>query len=255
MSNKIALVTGASRGIGRAIAQRLHADGFTVYGTYAGSKAKAEELRVELGRGKMFQVQLNDPARVSAFINELKDETIDVLVNNAGVFEYEDFDNFDMAIWNEVMQINLHAVVQLSTHLNFNDGGAIVNISSLDGMVAAYDSMAYGASKAALINLTQSLAVNYAPRNLRVNSLAPGWINTEMNAVCDISDSVQWCPMGRDGEPEEVASVVSFFCGKDASFVTGQTLVVDGGYGLVDPVIKIDSDRLRAERAAEKASS
>ena len=248
MSKKIALVTGASRGIGRCIAKRLNDDDYTVYGTYLSSKSKMEELLKELGRGEMFQLQLNDPVKVSAFVEEMKDVEFSVLINNAGIFEYEDFDNFDMKVWREVLQVNLDAIVELSTHLKIADGGAIVNISSLDGMVAAYDSISYAASKAALINLPQSLAVNYAPRNIRVNGIAPGWINTEINDDCDIASSPEWCPMKRDGEPEEIASVASFFCVQDASFVTGQTLVVDGGIGLVDPVLKLESDGLRANR-------
>jgi 3-oxoacyl-[acyl-carrier protein] reductase len=250
---KTALVTGASRGIGRAIAERLAADGCTVIGTYAGNKTAADEVATRLD-ARMLQVDFGEQDSVASLLEQLGDIEIDVLVNNAGVFEYEDFEHFDMALWRKVMRINLDAIVELTTSLRAQicDGGAIVNISSLDACVAAYDSMSYAASKAALINLTQSLAVNLAPRGVRVNGIAPGWIETDMNADSDISDSVSWTPMGRDGQTAEVASVVSFFCSADASFVTGQTLIVDGGYGLVDPVIKIDSDRLRNERKERK---
>jgi len=246
---KTAIVTGASRGIGRAITERLTSDGYTVIGTYAGNKAAADEV-AELTGAVMHQVDFATADAVAKFVEAIGNISLDVLVNNAGIFEYEDFDAFDMSLWRRVMQVNLDAVVDLSTALRsrFNDGGAIVNISSLDGYVAAYDSMSYAASKAALVNLTQSLAVNFAPLGVRVNGIAPGWIETDMNANSDISDSVEWTPMKRDGQASEVASVVSFFCSPDSSFVTGQTLIVDGGYGLVDPVIKNDSDRLRAER-------
>lgn len=246
---KKAIVTGASRGIGRAIAERLTRDGYAVIGTYAGNKAAADEVAEATGAA-MHQVDFSAAGAVAGFVEAIGNSSIDVLVNNAGIFEYEDFDTFDMSLWRRVMQVNLDAIVDLSTGLRprFNDGGAIVNISSLDGYVAAYDSMSYAASKAALVNLTQSLAVNFAAQGVRVNGIAPGWIETDMNAESDISDSVAWTPMKRDGQASEVASVVSFFCSSDASFVTGQTLIVDGGYGLVDPVIKKDSDRLRADR-------
>lgn len=248
MRKKRALVTGASRGIGRAIAERLAADGYDIIGTYAGNKAAADEVAAALGDARMLQADFSAPGVAAALAAEVGE--VDVLVNNAGIFEYEDFENFDMALWRQVLQVNLDSIVELTTALrpHIRDGGSVVNISSLDGYVAAYDSMSYAASKAALINLTQSLAVNFAPQGVRVNGIAPGWIETDMNADADISDSVEWTPMRRDGQPAEIASVVSFFCSDDASFVTGQTLVVDGGYGLVDPVIKADSDRLRAER-------
>ena len=211
----------------------------------------ADSLLSEIGQGKMIQSDFGAVGSIEQLVEEIGETPLHGVVNNAGIFEFEDFEDFDMDLWRRVLQVNLTAIVELSTALRprLVSGAAIVNISSLDGYVAAFDSMAYAASKAALINLTQSLAVNYGPMGIRVNGIAPGWIETEINDVADIADSPDWTPLKRNGQPEEIASVVSFFCSADSSFVTGQTLVVDGGYGLIDPIIKLDSDRLRAERS------
>jgi NAD(P)-dependent dehydrogenase (short-subunit alcohol dehydrogenase family) len=246
-----AVVTGASRGIGKAIAQRLAGDGYSIVGTYVRDAEAAASVALTTG-AEMVQVDLGDPDQISRLLEVLAERPIHAMVNNAGVFSYEDADNFDLGLWRSVMSVNLDAIVHLTLGIQSQlvDGAAVVNISSLDGFVAAYDSMAYAASKAAVNNLTQSLAVHLGPRGIRVNAIAPGWIETDMNADTDLSDSTEWTPLGRNGHPDEIAGVVSFLCGPDSSFVAGQTLVVDGGYGCNDPVIKLDSDRLRAERKA-----
>jgi NAD(P)-dependent dehydrogenase (short-subunit alcohol dehydrogenase family) len=130
------------------------------------------------------------------------------------------------------------------------DGGSIVMVASTDGMVGSYASMAYAASKAALINLTRSLACNFGPRNIRVNAVAPGWIKTDMTTEGS-SDSAAVTPLGRDGTADEVANVISFLASDKASFVTGATIVVDGGYTSSDPIMLNEARHFQASKAGQ----
>ncbi len=251
---KIALVTGASRGIGRAIALRLAHDGYLVYGTYNTGKKEAEELEAESGDIHMLKVDMADTRQIEELLDSLKDITFDALVNNAGVYTYENFEKYDMEIWFRVLQVNLNSVLQITLGLKdqIRTGGAIVNITSTDGLIGAYDSMSYSASKAAEINLTKSLALNFADRNIRVNAVSPSWIATEMNLQGDfLPISLKYIPLKRNGTCEEVAGVVRFLLSEDASFVDGANIIVDGGYTSIDPVGKEDSEIFR-KKLSEK---
>ena len=242
MDRKTIVVTGASRGIGRAIAKRMVADGYHVLGTYRVAVDSAEELEGEMEDIRFFQVDFSQQDQVGAWIETLSTGTIYGIVHNAGIFLEEDIENYDMDSWRKVMQVNLDAIMQITMGLQhkLTSGGAIVNIASTDGLMGAYDSFAYAASKAALINLTQSFALHFGPRNIRANCISPGWIQTDMVDDTVLSASIDYTPLGRIGRPEEVASVVSFLMSREASFVNGVNILVDGGNHYVDPVLKLE---------------
>ena len=241
---RTALVTGASRGIGRAICLKLLSEGFRVYGTY--NTSEVEALRMQSHQDvTMVKVDLADRNQTQALIDGLRDVHLDALVNNAGTFSYEDSSNYDFSIWYRTLEVNLNAVLLLTEGLaaNMNRGSSVVNITSKDGLIGSFSSIAYSASKAALINLTKSLANVFGRQGIRVNAVAPGWIDTGM-ANEAWSDAPYLTPLGRIGKPEEVAEVVSFLLSDRASYITGTTIVVDGGYTCVDFIMKKESEWL-----------
>jgi NAD(P)-dependent dehydrogenase (short-subunit alcohol dehydrogenase family) len=239
MFTKNVLVTGVSRGIGRAICKHLASEGFKVYGTYNTGIDEANSLKKELGnKVELFQVNLAKREQTIAFIDKVKKFSFDAIVNNAGMIEFEEFDNFDFDIWDRTLEVNLTAPLIISQGLrkNIREGGAIVNIASTDGLTGTFASMSYAASKAALINITKGLGNNFGARKIRVNAIAPGWINTGMSTVASM-EAATLTPLERNGLPEEVAKVVSFLISSNASFMTGATIIVDGGYTNVDYIM------------------
>lgn len=243
---KTYLVTGATRGIGRAITEKLLAEGNTVYGVYKSSNEEAAKLAGKHeDRMHFVQANLADPSDITRLFEELRDVTLDGIVNNAGIVYLTEWEKLDFDEWNETLAVNLTAPVKLVHGLrdNLQDGSAVVNIASVDGFCAAFDTIAYGVSKAALMNLTKSLAAVLGPRKIRVNAIAPGWVETEMTADSMPDESKELTPLKRNAQPQEIADVASFLLSDRASFVSGETITVDGGLTVVDYTLYKESNR------------
>ncbi len=241
----VALVTGASRGIGRAIALKLAADGFDVAVNYASNTEKAEAVVAEIaaagGRGIAVQADVSDAEDVTRMFATISDElgSVAVLVNNAGITDDGLVLRMDAEQWDRVMDTNLKSVflctkAALRAMVRAREG-RIINISSISGIAGNAGQGNYAASKAGVIGFTKSVAKEVGSRGITVNAVAPGFIQTDMTeALGDTLTELasQQIALGRLGLPEEVASIVGYLAGDGASYITGQTIVVDGGMAL-----------------------
>jgi 3-oxoacyl-[acyl-carrier protein] reductase len=242
---KTAIVTGGSRGIGRACVVRLAAEGAKVAMVYHSNQQAAEALLAELksspGEVRALQADVRDLARAHAIVDPLFDEWghIDVLINSAGIVQDGLLGAMTEEQWRNVIDTNLggtfnycHAVTQ---PMMMARRGSIVNLSSTAAEFAARGQVNYAASKGGINGLTRALAKELAPRNVRVNAIAPGMIETDMSQVVRgiAGDQIKkMIPLKRIGAPEEVAAVAAFLASDDAAYVTGQVLRVDGGLSL-----------------------
>ncbi|ALE17668.1 Acetoacetyl-CoA reductase [Altererythrobacter epoxidivorans] len=233
----VAVVTGGSRGIGRAICERLKADGFTVVANYAGNDAAAEQLKADTGIPS-YKFDVGDHEAVLAGCRQIEEEVgpIDVVVNNAGITRDGTLHRMTFDDWNEVMRINLGGCFNMAKAcfpgMRERGWGRIVNIGSINGQAGQYGQVNYAAAKSGIHGFTKALAQEGAKFGVTCNAIAPGYIDTDMVAAVPdavLEKIVAKIPVGRLGHADEIARGVSFLCSEDAGFITGSTMSINGG--------------------------
>ena len=245
LENKIALVTGASRGIGRAIALQLADEGAKIAINFAGNLAKAEEVKSEIESkgGEVLLVQANvaDMVSVNEMITKIIDKwgRIDILVNNAGITRDGLLMRMKDSDFDDVININLKGIYNctkiVSKHMIKQRSGKIVNMSSVVALTGNAGQTNYAAAKAGVIGFSKSLAKELAPRGINVNIIAPGFIDTDMTEAMSETAreaAIKSIPLGRAGKPEDIAQAVKFLVSENASYITGQVLRIDGGMSM-----------------------
>lgn len=243
LSGKTAIVTGAGQGIGRACAEALHSAGANVVVNYFADEAgnnqqQADQFVAELGsRAMSAAADVRYPEQLSVMVDAAVEKFggLDIVVNNAGILRDRSFKKMSQAEWQDVIDTNLTGVFNgcKAAIERLNKDGAIVNVASLSAVTGFFGQANYAAAKAGVITLTKVLSKELARSNIRVNAIAPGVVDTEMGkSIPEENRKVMLThvPLGRFGEPSEIANVVLFLCSPLASYVTGQTVHVNGGW-------------------------
>jgi len=238
---KYALVTGGSRGLGRAISLRLSQQGLQILINYLSNKEAAEEtlklIEEQGGKGELLPFDVSNHESIENALEDWEsrhdDDYIDVLVNNAGIRQDSLLIFMQNKQWHKVIDTTLNGFFYTTRRLLKNmlthRSGRVINIASLSGIKGLPGQCNYSAAKAALIGATKALAQEVAPRKVTVNAVAPGFISTDMTKELDESSLKKMIPIGRFGQPEEVAALVGFLASEDASYITGEVISINGG--------------------------
>lgn len=239
---KYALITGASRGIGKAVALKLSQRGYCVIINYLHNQACAEEVKAEIeklgGKAELLPFNAANPKEIEQALDkwesEHPEEWISVLVNNAGVRRDNVMFMMPDEDWHEVLDTNLNGFFYITRRLLKHmmprkRGGRIINMASLSGLKGMAGQVNYSAAKAALIGATKALAQEVAPRKITVNAVAPGFISTDMTKDLPEDELKKMVPVGRFGKPEEVAALVDFLASDEAAYITGEVININGG--------------------------
>jgi 3-oxoacyl-[acyl-carrier protein] reductase len=243
LKGKVAIVTGASKGIGAAIAEDLAREGASVIVNYSSSPQKAEEVVARIksngGSAKAVQADISKPAEARQLIDATLTEfgCVDILVNNAGVYEFRPLPDVDEAHFDRIFDLNVKGLVfatQAAVKAFGENGGTVINISSMASLAATPNASVYSATKAAVDSITRTLAAELGPKKILVNSVLPGPVETDGALSLSNWDEfsaglVQQTPLGRVGKPADIAKVVSFLASDDAGWITGQVIPVAGG--------------------------
>jgi NAD(P)-dependent dehydrogenase (short-subunit alcohol dehydrogenase family) len=251
LENKVALITGAGRGIGRAIARKMGHEGALVALAeidFASAQSAAEELIKQGYQALAIQTDITRETEVQAAVSRVMEHfgRVDILVNNAGKNFYYDATTMSEADWDNAMNVDVKGAWLCCKHvlpsMQAAKAGSIINIASVHARITAPGHFPYAAAKSALVGLTRNLALDYAPYNIRVNAICPGWVRTalvqgwfdqQIDPKATEDRVLGFQPLQRIGTPEEIANFVAFVASDEASFITGAELVIDGGMSIM----------------------